>query len=59
MHGRAEKNGTSFTNCRTTGEGGEMKKYRIRKNSPAEYIRDIAGSGLVGLVFLLMFLTAL
>lgn len=36
-----------------------MKKYRIRKNSPAEYIRDIAGSGLVGLFFLFMFLTAL
>jgi len=36
-----------------------MKRYKIRKNSPAEYIRDIAGSGLVGLVFLFMFLTGL
>lgn len=36
-----------------------MKKYRIRKNSPAAYIRDIAGSAVVGLFFLFMFLTAL
>lgn len=36
-----------------------MKKYRIRENSPAAYIRDIAGGGLVGLFFLFMFLTAL
>lgn len=36
-----------------------MKKYRIRKNSPAEYIIDFSVGGLIGLVVFAIFLAGL
>ena len=36
-----------------------MKKYRIRKNSPAEYIKDFPVGALIGLVVFVIFLAGL
>nr|DAT90076.1 MAG TPA: syndecan-2 protein [Caudoviricetes sp.] len=36
-----------------------MKQYKIRENSPIEYIRDFLGGGVVGLLFLFIFLSGL
>lgn len=36
-----------------------MKRYKIRENSPMAWIRDLAIGGLIGVVFLGLFLMGL